>query len=162
MVRNSATRVKKTAKYKVTLTDEERVTLEALISAGKGAARKLCHARILLKADAGPGGPAWLDERIAEAVEVGRVTVERVRKRFVEQGLDAALERKKPDREYERRLDGEGEARLIALACSQAPEGRERWTLDLLAERMVSLSDVPALSRDTVWRTLKKTRLSLG
>ena len=154
--------VRKTAKYKVTLTDEERGKLEALISAGKGSARKLGHARILLKADAGPKGPAWEDGRIAEAVEAGRVTVERVRKRFVEQGLEAALERKKPDREYERRLDEEGEARLIAVACSQAPEGRERWTLDLLAERMVALSYVPTLSRDTVWRTLKKKRSSPG
>ena len=150
--------VRKTAKYKVTLTDEERTELEVLISAGKSAARKLFRARILLKADAaGPGGPAWDDGRISEALEVGRATVERVRKQFVEQGLQAALERKKPDREYERRLDGQGEARLIALTCSQAPEGRERWTLELLAERMVALSYVPALSRDTVRRTLKKT-----
>ncbi len=154
--------VRKTAKYKVTLADEERVELEVLISAGKSAARKLCRARILLKADAGAGGPAWDDGRISEALEVGRATVERVRKQFVELGLQAALERKKPDREYERRLDGQGEARLIALTCSQAPEGRERWTLELLAERMVALSYVPALSRDTVRRTLKKTSSSPG
>jgi hypothetical protein len=114
--------VRKAAKYKVTLTDEERTELEVLISAGKSAARKLSRARILLKADAGPGGPAWDDGRISEALEVGRATVERVRKQFVEQGLQAALDRKKPDREYERRLDGQGEARLIALACSQTPE----------------------------------------
>ena len=149
--------VRKTAKYKVTLTDEERMELEVLISAGKSAARKLCRARILLKADAGPGGPAWDDGRTSEALEVGRATVERVRKQFVEQGLQAALERKKPEREYERRLDGQGEARLIALTCSQAPEGRERWTLELLADRMVALSYVPALSRATVRRVLKKT-----
>ena len=97
------------------------------------------------------------DGRISEALEVGRATAERVRKQFVEQGLQAALERKKPDREYERRLDGQGEARLIALTCSQAPEGRERWTLELLAERMVALSYLPALSHDTVRRVLKKT-----
>jgi transposase len=154
--------VRKTAKYKVTLTAEEREQLQAMISAGRGAARRLCHARILLKADAAPGGPAWDDVRISAAVEVGRATVERVRKRFVEQGLEVALDRKKPDREYERRLDGRGEARLIALTCSAAPQGRERWTLDLLAERMVALSYVPALSRDTVWRTLKKTCSSPG
>jgi hypothetical protein len=148
---------RKVAKYKVTLTEEERSDLEALISAGKSAARKLCRARILLKADAGPGGPSWDDGRISEALEVGRATAERVRKQFVEQGLEATLERKKPEREYERRLDGQGEARLIALACSEAPEGRERWTLQLLADRMVALSYVPALSRDTVRRTLKKT-----
>ena len=149
--------VRKTAKYKVTLTGEERTELEVLISAGKSAARKLCRARILLKADAGLGGPAWDDGRISEALEVGRATVERVRKQFVEESLQAALERKKPDREYERRLDGQGEARLIALTCSQAPEGRERWTLELLAGQMVALSYVPALSRATVRRVLKKT-----
>jgi len=154
--------VRKTAKYKVTLTEEERGHLQALVAGGRGAARRLCHARILLKADAAPGGPAWDDARISTAVEVGRATVERVRKRFVEHGLEVALERKKPDREYERRLDGRDEARLIALTCSPAPEGRERWTLDLLAERMVALSYVPALSRDTVWRTLKKTRSNRG
>ncbi len=154
--------VRKTAKYKVTLTDKERMELEVLISAGKSAARKLCRARILLKADAGAGGPAWDDGRISEALEVGRATVDRVRKQFVELGLQVALDRKKPDREYERRLDGEGEARLIALTCSQAPEGRERWTLELLAERMVALSYVSALSRDTVRRTLKKTSSSHG
>jgi hypothetical protein len=154
--------VRKTWKYKVTLTDEERTEMEGLISAGRAAARKLCRARILLKADAGPGGPAWDDGRISEALQVGRATVERVRKQFVEHGMDVALERKKPEREYERRLDGPGEARLIALACSQAPEGRERWTLQLLADRMVALSYVPALSRDTVRRALKKTSSSRG
>lgn len=154
--------VRKTAKYKVTLTDEERTELAGLISAGRAAARKLCRARILLRADASPGGPAWDDGKISEAMEVGRATVERVRKQFVEHGMEVALERKKPEREYERRLDGQGEARLIALACSQAPEGRERWTLELLAERMVVLSYVPALSRDTVRRTLKKTNSSRG
>jgi len=154
--------VRKTWKYKVTLTDEERTELEGLISAGRAAARKLCRARILLKADAGPGGPAWDDGRISEALQVGRATVERVRKQFVEYGMDVALERKKPEREYERRLDGQGEARLIALACSQVPEGRERWTLQLLADRMVALSYVPALSRDTVRRALKKTNSSRG
>lgn len=148
--------VRKIAKYKVTLTDEERSELVGLISAGKAAARKLCRARILLKADVSPGGPAWEDGRISEALEVGRATVERVRKQFVEEGMDVALDRKKPEREYERRLDGQGEARLIALACSEAPEGRERWTMELLADRMVALSYVPALSRETVRRTLKK------
>lgn len=154
--------VRKTAKYKVTLTKEERTELEELVSVGKSAARKLSRARILLKADASPRGPAWEDGRISEALEVGPATVERVRKQFVEQGLQVALDRKKPEREYERRLDGQGEARLIAMACSEAPEGRERWTLTLLAERMVALSYVPALSRDTVRRTLKKTSSSPG
>ena len=144
-------------KYKVTLTDEERSTLLELISRGKGPARKLCHARILLKADANPPGPAWPDQKISEALEVGTATIERARKRFVEEGFEEALGRKKPRREYERRLDGKAEAHLIALSCGQAPQGRERWTLQLLADRMVALGHVEAVSRDTVRRTLKKT-----
>ena len=144
-------------KYKVTLTDEERSTLLELISRGKGPARKLCHARILLKADVKPPGSSWPDQKISEALEVGTATIERVRKRFVEEGLEEALGRKKPRREYERRLDGKAEAHLIALSCGQAPQGRERWTLQLLADRMVALGHVEAVSRDTVRRTLKKT-----
>jgi len=149
-------------KYIVTLTEEERGMLRELISRGKAAARKLVHARILLKADSRDGGPGWGDAAIAEGLDVGRATVERVRKRFVEEGLDAALQRRKPRRQYKRRLDGDGEAHLIALACSQAPEGRARWTLRLLADRMVALEYVDALSKDTVRRVLKKTNLSLG
>src|SRR5688572_10989079 len=113
-------------KYKVTLTAEERQQLHQLIAAGKAAANKLIHARILLKADAAKGGPAWTDERIAEAIEVSVATVERVRQRFVELGLEAALARKKRDRPgRERKLDGRAEARLIAVACSAPPEGRK-------------------------------------
>lgn len=149
-------------KYIVTLTQEERAVLQAMLSKGKAAARKLMHARILLKADAGDGGPGWNDGQIADGLEVGRATVERVRKMFVEEGFDAALERRKPRRHYQRRLDGDGEARLIALACSQPPEGRSRWTLQLLADRMVQLEYVDQLSDQTVRRTLKKTSLSLG
>jgi len=144
-------------KYKVTLTDEERVQLRQVISAGKAAARKLMHARILLKADASPDVPDWKDQQISQSLEVGTATVERVRKQFVEDGLEAALERRKPDREYERRLDGVGEAHLVAMACGQAPSGRERWTMQLLAEGMVGLGYVESLSRETVRRTLKKT-----
>lgn len=143
--------------YIVTLTDEEREQLRRMISAGKAAARKLMHTRILLKADASPGGPNWKDEQISQSLEVGTATVERVRKQFVEDGLEAALERRKPDREYERRLDGVGEAHLIALTCSEAPQGRERWTLQLLAEGMVALGYVESVSKETVRRTLKKT-----
>jgi transposase len=149
-------------KYIVTLTQEERQMLQAMLSRGKAAARKLMHARILLKADASAGGPGWDDDQIAEGLEVGRATVERVRKEFVEEGLDAALERRKPRRQYERTLDGDGEAHLIALACSKAPEGRSRWTLRLLADRMVRLEYVEEVSKDTVSRVLKKTNLSLG
>ena len=144
-------------KYIVTLTDEERDQLGQLISAGKAAARKLTHARILLKADSGRGGPGWDDPQIAESLDVGRATVERVRKQFVEEGLEAALVRRRPRRDYERRLDGAGEAHLIALTCSQAPEGRQRWTMQLLAEKMVALGYVDRISRETVRRTLKKT-----
>jgi len=149
-------------KYIVTLTQEERRMLQVLVSRGKAAARKLTHARILLKADVALGDPGWEDAAISQGLGIGRATVERVRKEFVEEGLEAALERRKPQREYCRKLDGDGEAHLIALACSQAPEGRSRWTLRLLADRMVALEYVGAVSKDTVARTLKKTSLSLG
>jgi len=149
-------------KYIVTLTQEERQILQAMLSRGKAAARKLMHARILLKADSSAGAHGWDDDQIAEGLEVGRATVERVRKEFVEEGLDAALERRKPRRQYHRRLDGDGEAHLVALACSKAPEGRSRWTLRLLAEQMVRLEYVEEVSKDTVFRVLKKTSLSLG
>ena len=149
-------------KYIVTLTQEEREMLQEMLSRGKAAARKLTHARILLKADAADGGPNWNDERIAEGLEVGRATVERVRKEFVEEGLEAALERRKPRRVYLRKLDGDGEAHLVALACGKPPEGRSRWTLQLLADRMVELQYVEEISYQTVRRTLKKTNSSLG
>jgi len=150
-------------KYKVTLTAEERQQLSELIAAGKAAAQKLTHARILLKADAADGGPAWPDARIAEAVEVSVATVERVRQRFVEQGLEAALVRKKQDRpSRERKLDGRAEARLIALACSAPPEGRTEWTMQLLADKLVELRVVEAVSDETVRRALKKTRSNRG
>ena len=143
-------------KYVVTLTGSERAELRGLISAGKAAARKLVHARILLKADASVGGAGWDDVSISRALDVGTATIERVRKQFVEEGLEAALERRRPRREYERRLDGAREAHLIAVTCSQAPEGRERWTMQLLADKMVALGHVETLSRETVRRTLKK------
>jgi len=149
-------------KYVVTLTDEEREQLTQLISHGKAAAKKLTHARILLKADNRPGSPAWDDKAISVAVEVGTATVERVRRQFVEEGLAAALERRASQRHYERKLDGVAEAHLIALTCSKAPEGRKEWTMQLLADRMVVLGHVPAVSRETVRRTLKKTCSSLG
>jgi transposase len=150
-------------KYKVTLTAEERVQLSDLIAAGKAAALKLAHARILLKADAADGGPAWPDARIAEALEVSVATIERVRRRFVEQGLDAALGRKQQDRpSRERTLDGRAEARLIALACSAPPEGRTAWTMQLLADKLVELKVVGAICDETVRRALEKTRSSRG
>ena len=150
-------------KYKVTLTPDERLQLHGLIAAGKGAAKKLAHARILLKADAAPDGPGWSDSRIADAVEVSADTVARVRERFVERGLEAALVRKqqgKPSRE--RVLDGRAEAKLVALACSAAPGGRAVWTMQLLADKLVELKVVGSVSDETVRRTLKKTRSSRG
>jgi transposase len=145
-------------KYKVTLESDERESLLGLIAAGKASALKLAHARILLKADAGADGPAWSDALIAEALEVDVTTVERVRQRFVEQGLDAALDRKKQARpSRERKLDGAGEARLVALACSNPPEGRAAWTLQLLADKLVELHIVDSISDETVRQVLKKT-----
>jgi transposase len=148
-------------KYIVTLTDDERRMLQDLVSKGKAAAKKLTHARILLKADQSQNGPGWDDGRIAEGLEVGRATVERVRKTFVEESLESALSRPKT-REYPHRLDGEAEAHLIALACHPAPEGHSRWTLRLLADRFVALEYVDQVSYQTVRRVLKKTNLSLG
>jgi transposase len=150
-------------KYKVTLTDEERSDLHELIAAGKGSAKRLAHARVLLKADASDGGPAWPDARIAQAVELSVATVERVRQRFVEQGFEAALVRKKQDSPSRRRtLDGAAEARLVALACSAPPDGRACWTMQLLADKLVELRVVDAVSDETVRRTLQKTRSSRG
>jgi transposase len=148
--------------YIVTLMPGERRMLQEMLSRGKAAARKLMHARILLKADGAAGGPGWNDEAIVEALEVGRATVERVRKEFVEEGLQAALERRKPRRQYRRKLDGDGEAHLVALACQKPPEGHRHWTLKLLADRMVQLEYLDEISYQTVRRTLKKTNSSLG
>jgi transposase len=150
-------------RYKVTLDAEERQGLSDLIAAGRAAARKLTHARILLKADAAEGGPTWPDRRIADALEISTATVERVRQRFVELGLDAALDRKRRERPArELKLDGRAEARLIALACSAPPEGRAVWTMQLLADKLVELEVVASVSDETVRTTLKKTRSSRG
>jgi len=149
-------------KYVVTLTEQERGALRALISSGKGAARKLSHARILLKADSSAGGPGWADAAISAGVDVGTATAERVRKRFVEEGLEAALTPRPSSRQRPRKLDGDGEAHLIALTCSESPAGHARWTLRLLADGMVALEYVDSLSYQTVRRVLKKTSSSLG
>ena len=148
-------------KYLVTLTADEREQLTALIAAGKAAAKKLAHARILLKADQSDGGPAWADEEIAEAVEVSTDTVARVRQRFVESGLEAALVRKKQGKpSRERVLDGVAEARFLAVACSDPPDGRKAWTLRMLADKLVELEVVESVSTETVRRAMKKTSLS--
>ncbi len=143
-------------KYAVRLTDVERARLRTLIGQGAGPARTLAHARILLKADHGDGGPGWTDAAIAGAVEVHPATVGRVRRAYVESGLDTALERKLPERVYDRRLDGAGEARLLAVACGTPPEGHARWTLRLLADEVVRLEIVEAVSHETVRRTLQQ------
>lgn len=149
-------------KYRVTLLDDERRELHQLLSKGKAAARKLTHARILLKADESDGQPGWSDAAIHAALEVSISTIERVRERFVTEGLPAALDPKAPQREYQRRLDGVQEAHLVALVCGQPPDERSRWTLKLLAEKMVELEYVEAVSSETVRQVLKKMNLSLG
>jgi transposase len=150
-------------KYLVQLTEEEREHLRKLISSGTAPARKLNRARILLKADVGKHaeGEALIDREIAQMLETSAATVQRVRERFYEGGLEAALERSMPDRVYKRSLEGRAEAHLIALACSEAPRGRDRWSLRLLADKAVELGIVEKVSHETVRKTLKKTNSSL-
>src|SRR5262245_22618405 len=149
-------------RYAVELSEDERGYLKGLIAAGTAPARKLTHARILLKADQAPGGPGWVDEAIAEAVEVSQPTVFRVRRQYLEQGVDAALNRRPPSRRYERKLSGEQEARLVALSCGAPPDGQARWSLRLLADKLVELEVVDAISYQTVRRVLQKTSSSRG
>jgi len=145
-------------RYIVRLSAEERATLEAMISKGKGPASQLLKARILLKADVSEAGDGWSDERIVRALDTSVSTIYRTRQRLVEDGLDAALRRKPRERPSIARIfDGEAEARLIQLACSEAPAGRSRWTLRLLEEKVVELGIVPRASDNTIGRTLKKT-----
>jgi transposase len=144
-------------RFMVNLSADERDSLRHLIGAGTAPARKLLHARILRKADQSSDGPGWVDRAIAEAVEVSQPTIARVRRQYVEQGLEAALTRRPPRREYHRKLSGEQEARLITVACSQPPAGQARWSLRLLADRLVDLEIVEAVSYQTVRRVLKKT-----
>lgn len=151
----------KDAKYVVRLTEGERSELQAMIDEGRGAKSVRQRARLLLKTDESEAGPAWTDERAAEFAEVSVRTVERVRKRFVEEGFAEAVYRKPSTDRLYRKLYGAGEARLIAEACSQAPEGRSRWTLKLLAERLVALEVVESIDPETVRKTLKKTICSL-
>jgi hypothetical protein len=149
-------------KYFIKLTAEERQQLEKLISSGTTQARTLTHAHILLKSDSSAGGPHWSYSQICEAFDVAPLTVSGVRKRYAEEGLAAAIYRKKPEREYEHCLDGAAEAHLIALACSDPPEGYDCWTLRLLQRKMVELAYVDTVSHETVRTALKKTRRSLG
>lgn len=149
-------------RYRVTLTEVERQELRAMVTAGKAAARKLVRARVLLLADQAEGGPGKSDPEIIDALGCGRATVERIRKQFVEEGLEETLQPKPSMRVYARRLDGKAEAHLVAMACGAPPEGRSRWTLRLLGDRLVALGDVESVAHETVRRTLKKTNLSLG
>ena len=146
-------------KYLVVLNEEQRRHLEKLTASGKVPARQMKRAQILLKSDVSVN---WSYERIMEAFDVSAVTVAKVRKTFVKQGLEVALQRKKPDREYEHALDGEGEAHLIALACSEPPTGRKHWSLRLLQDRFVKLGHVDSISYETIRRVLKKTSSSPG
>lgn len=146
----------------VRLTADDRRQLERLVSSGRHPARVLTRARILLRADAGDGGPGWDDARVAEALECGDRTVARVRRRYADGGLDAALHSRRPTGRQYRKLDGHQEAKLIALACSDPPGGRGRWTMKLLADRLVELAVVESIDPATVWRTLKKTTSSRG
>lgn len=144
-------------KYKIELDEKQRRQLESVLKGGKESARSQMHARILLKADQGAQGPGWTDEQIAEGLEVGRATVERVRRRFVEGGLlDALVRRAQPERPEQRKMDGELEARLVTLACSQTAGGQKRWTMRMLADKLVELGYVDQISHQTVWVTLKK------
>src|SRR5216683_2083084 len=149
-------------RYRVTLTESERDDLRRLVRVGKAAAQKLVRARILLLADQSEGGSSKSDPEIVESLGCGRASVERIRKRFVEEGLDAVVNPKPSQRVFERKMDGKAEAHLIALACGTPPEGRARWTLRLLSNRMVALEYVEELSYETVRRTLKKTSSSRG
>lgn len=151
-----------TPRYRVTLTKEERNELEALTKKGKIEARRFKYARALLLCDAGPEGPSWIVADVADALGVTSRSIEHLKKRFVEEGLEAALERKpreKPPREVI--FDGAFEARLISLACSEAPEGHQRWTVRLLTEKAVELRFAETVSHMTVQRTLKKMNFSL-
>ena len=149
-------------RYRVTLTTEERAALLKLINKGKGAARELGHARILLQADESEAGAGEQDEAISKHLQASVSTIERVRKRFVEEGLERALTHKRPYRTRSKKLDGEVEAHLVALACAEPPTGRERWTMQLLADKLVELEVVESISDETVRLALKKMNSNPG
>jgi transposase len=149
------------SKVVIRLTDDQRAALTALVRTGTHPAHARTRAQILLRADA-DGLDAWPDERIAAALDVCRMTVSRVRQQFAAEGLDATLHKKRAAGRQYRKLDGAQEAQLIALACSPAPEGQARWTMTLLADKLVELAVVEAIDPATVWRTLKKTTSSRG
>ncbi len=144
-------------KYIVELDAQERANLQAIVRKGKAAAKKILHAQIILKADSGEHGPGWKDREIVDVFSVDVSTVERIRKRLVENGIPDALNRRPRSLDSrKRKLDGEGEAHLFTLACSEAPPGRVRWTIRLLADKLVELEIVDSIGRETVRATLKK------
>ncbi len=150
-------------KYIVRLSRGERETLKKLLTSGRGPARMFTRARILLKADQGDDGPAWADGKISEAFDVTVQTVERVRKQLVEEGFEAVLSRRKYQQKVSRKkIDGEVEAHLVALSCSEPPAGRARWTLRLLADTVVELGYLESISHEAIRQTLKKTKLNRG
>lgn len=149
-------------KHHIRLSPEERAQLEAIVRKGQANAHRQRHARILLLADKEDPGGGWSDSQVAQAAQTSIPTVERVRRVCVEEGLERALERKDPQRVYLRKLDGRAEAQLLALCCGVAPQGRARWTLRLLAARLVELELVESISHEAVRQTLKKTNSSRG
>jgi len=149
-------------KYKVTLADEERDNLSALVGKGKGDARRIRRAHTLLLADENQTGGAWKDADIAKALSAHSRTVERTREKCVTQGIEAALNHTRPRKSRPKILDGAAEARLSQLACSEAPDGHERWSLQMLADKLIELEVVETVSQETVRTTLKKMNLSLG
>lgn len=149
-------------RFVVKLTLDERSRLEGLIKRGREAAYRRRHAEVLLLVDEGEHGPKLIDRAVAERTGFSRRTVEQIRERCVTEGLDSALERKKRSRERSQRLDGEGEARLVSLACSDAPKGHARWTLHLLSDKLVELKVVEAISHECVRQVLKKHHKTLA
>ncbi len=149
-------------RYRVTLSNEEREHLTELVSKGRTKARTITRARILLLADENAQHASWIDARIAEALGTSSRTVERTRQTCVEEGIEAALNHKQPQQTRSKRLDGQGEARLIQLVCSQPPDGHQRWTMQLLADKLIELEIVETISDETVRTTLKKTNLNRG
>lgn len=149
-------------KYIVSLTSEEKAYLERLVTTGKNSAYKINHARVLLLADINHEEGGWIDQAIASVLNISVSTIERVRQRFVEESLEQALNRQTQSQSKPRRLDGEQEAHLVAITCNTPPSGCSRWTLRLLAEKLVELKEVESISHETVRQTLKKTNLSLG
>jgi hypothetical protein len=149
-------------RYKVTLTKGERKELYSIINKGKHSSQKFRNAYILLNADEGEYSEKVINKIVCEVLKIGMRTIDRVKRRFVEEGFESALERKTGIREYDRKADGDFEAHLVALACSQAPEGFARWSFRLLADKMVELNYIDSISHETIRKVLKKTNLNLG